>query len=274
MKNNQIFSFAANDVGPLSRLFIRLSELTTGQPKLKKIYDNYLKEERPAEYFWNDAVTRLDLKINIISKKINPIPKYGKLLIVSNHPFGVADGITICSIVTKVRNDVKLLTHEVLSRTPAISHQILPIDFSKSKNALINNIKTKNLAQRQLENEGVVIIFPNGEISSSKKLNQKVIENKWKNFASKLALKSKAPVLPLYFEGQNSKAFHIANKIGQTFRYSLMMYELRKKMGEEINVHIGSLINNKEIKSIGNLKEITDFLHKETYKLDPENYLI
>ena len=274
MKNNQIFSFAANDVGPLSRLFIRLSELTTGQPKLKKIYDNYLKEERPAEYFWNDAVTRLNLKINIISKNINPIPKYGKLLIVSNHPFGVADGITICSIVTKVRNDVKLLTHEVLSRTPAISHQILPIDFSKSKHALINNIKTKNLAQRQLENGGVVIIFPNGEISSSKKLNQKVIENKWKNFASKLALKSKSPVLPLYFEGQNSKAFHIANKIGQTFRYSLMMYELRKKMGEEINVHIGNLINNKEIKSIGNLKEITDFLHKETYKLDPENYLI
>ena len=40
MKYNQIFSFAANDVCPLSRLFIRLSELTTGQPKLKKIYDN------------------------------------------------------------------------------------------------------------------------------------------------------------------------------------------------------------------------------------------
>ena len=274
MKNDQIFSFAANDVSALSRLFIRLSELTTGQPKLKKIYDNYLKEKRPIELFWNDAVSRLNLKINIISKNINPIPKYGKLLIVSNHPFGVVDGISICSIVTKVRNDVKLLTHEVLSKTPAISHQILPIDFSKSKNALIKNIKTKKLAQKHLENEGVIIIFPNGEISSSKKLNQRIIENKWKNFASKLALKSKSPVLPLYFEGKNSNAFHFANKIGQTFRYSLMMYELRKKIGKEINVHIGNLIDNNEIESIGNLKEITDFLHKETYKLDPENYLI
>ena len=45
MKNNQIFSFAANDVGPISRLFIRLTEFTTGQPKLKKIYDNYIKEK-------------------------------------------------------------------------------------------------------------------------------------------------------------------------------------------------------------------------------------
>ena len=53
-----------------------------------------------------------------------------------------------------------------------------------------------------------------------------------------------------------------------------MMYELRKKIGKEINVHIGNLIDNNEIESIGNLKEITDFLHNETYKLDPENYLI
>ena len=123
MKNDQIFSFAANDVSALSRLFIRFSELTTGQPKLKKIYDNYIKEQRPAEFFWNDAVSRLDLKVNIISKNTKPIPKNGRLLIVSNHPFGVVDCITICSIVTKVRNDVKLLTHEVLLYFLALSVQ-------------------------------------------------------------------------------------------------------------------------------------------------------
>ena len=185
------------DISKKSKVIVVLSAMAGNTNSLlgqiKKIYDNYLKEKRPIEFFWNDAVSRLDLKINIISKNINPIPKYGKLLIVSNHPFGVVDGISICSIVTKVRNDVKLLTHEVLSKTPAISHQILPIDFSKSKNALIKNIKTKKLAQKHLENGGVIIIFPNGEISSSKKLNQRIIENKWKNFASTLALKSKSP---------------------------------------------------------------------------------
>ena len=273
MKNNQIFSFAANDVGPISRLFIRLTEFTTGQPKLKKIYDNYIKEKRPHELFWNDAVNRLDLKVNIYSKISNPIPKYGKLLIISNHPFGVADGITICSIVANIRKDFKLLTHQVLSKTPAISHQILPIDFSNSKTALLNNIKTKKIAEEYLKNEGIVIIFPNGEISSTNKMNKKAVEHKWKNFASKLALKCKSPVLPMYFEGKNSNAFHLANKIGQTFRYSLMMYELRKKIGKEINIHIGKLIDYKKIKLIGNLNEITNYFHQETYNLDPEKYL-
>ena len=50
-----------------------------------------------------------------------------------------------------------------------------------------------------------------------------------------------------------------------------MMYELRKKMGKKINVHLGSLIDNETIKSIGGLKEITDYLRQETYRLDPEN---
>ena len=171
------------------RAFIKLTELSTGQPKLKRIYDNYVKENRPPEMFWHDAVERLDLKISIHSKSNQQIPRVGRLLIVANHPFGVADGITICSMVTKIRQDVRLLTHRVLSQAPAISHQILPIDFSLSRNARINNIETKRKAQSHLENEGVVILFPNGEISSTKKLKQKAVDKEWKTFVSKLALK-------------------------------------------------------------------------------------
>ena len=67
MKNEIVFSFAASEVGPLSRAFIKLTELSTGQPKLKRIYDNYVKENRPPELFWHDAVERLNLKVSIHS---------------------------------------------------------------------------------------------------------------------------------------------------------------------------------------------------------------
>ena len=90
-------------------------------------------------------------------------------------------------------------------------------------------------------------------------------------FTAKLALKTKSPVLPIFFEGQNSDLFHIANKMGQTFRYSLMMYELKRKIGETIGVHVGQLIKFDEIESIGDIKEITFYLRKKTYELDPES---
>ena len=75
----------------------------------------------------------------------------------------------------------------------------------------------------------------------------------------------------MFFEGQNSELFHIANKMGQAFRYSLMMYELKRKIGKNIKVHIGQVIPFAKIKEIGDLKEITKYLRKKTYDLDPDN---
>lgn len=271
MTENLLFTFASNEVNPISRAFIRLTELSTGQPKLKKIYDQYIEDDRPPELFWHDAIKRLNLKIKIKSNDLDTIPKKGRLLIVSNHPFGVIDGLTICSLVTKIRQDVKLMTHKVLAQAPAVRHQILPIDFSNNKPALINNINTRRLAEKHLMNEGVVIMFPSGEIATAKKLKEKALEKEWKLYASKLSLKWNTPVLPMFFEGQNSSIFHIANKIGQTFKYSVLMYELCKKIGSDVNVHIGNLISYNKIKSIGDLKQITKYLYDQTYDLDPDN---
>ena len=59
--------------------------------------------------------------------------------------------------------------------------------------------------------------------------------------------------------------------MGQTFRYSLMMYELKRRIGKNIKVHIGDVIPFEKIKEIGDLKEITKFLRKKTYELDPDS---
>ena len=77
--------------------------------------------------------------------------------------------------------------------------------------------------------------------------------------------------LPIYFEGSNSQLYHIANKIGQTFRYSLMMYELKRKIGHTVNLHIGSLIPFQKMEEIGDLAKITKFLKEQTYSLAPKN---
>ena len=70
--------------------------------------------------------------------------------------------------------------------------------------------------------------------------------------------------------GQNSQLYHIANKMGQTFRYSLLMHELTRKIGDTINLHIGNIIPYSKFENIGDLKEITRFIREKTYSLDPE----
>ena len=47
------------------------------------------------------------------------------------------------------------------------------------------------------------------------------------------------------------------NKIGQVFRYLLIMHELKRKKGDTINIHIGDVIPSTTIQEIADLKEIT-----------------
>ncbi len=271
-QSNIAFTFATAEVNALGRAFIQMTEFGTGKLKLKKLYDQYLSENRPPENFWHDALEKLQLNVTPFFHSNIKIPSNGRLIVIANHAFGVVDGVTMCSLITKVRQDYKIITHKVLRQAEAVKEKILPFDFAQTKEALVTNIETRKEAKKVLENDGVVLIFPSGAIATKNKLKlkAKATEGEWKQFTSKLALLTKSPVLPMYFEGQNSQLFHIANKIGQTFRYSLMMYELRKKIGDNVKVHIGNIIPIEKINQIGDLKGITSYLRKKTYSLDPD----
>jgi len=266
------FTFASAEVNIISRQFIKIIELLTGKIKLKKLYDQYLLEDNPPENFWNDAVKKLKFNLQTNFQEGSFIPKRGRLIIVANHAFGVADGVTLCSVVSNIRQDYKIITHKVLRQAKAVKNKIIPIDFSPNRAAMLSNIDARKEAEKILQNDGVIIMFPSGQIATKKdlKLKTRAFDGNWKQFVSKLIVKTKSPVLPSYFEGQNSQLYHIANKMGQTFRYSLLMYELTRKIGDTINVHFGSVIPFAEFEKIGNLIEITQHLRNKTYSLDPK----
>ena len=271
-KNNIAFTFATAEVNHFGRLFIMITELLTGKIKLKKLYDEYLSEDRPPKLFWDDAVSKLNLTLKTSFQKDSYIPKSGKLIVIANHAFGVADGVSICSMISKVRQDYKMVTHKVLRQAEAVKDKILPIDFNESKEALLANISTRKEAEKVLLNEGVLILFPSGRIATKKNLmkNTKADDGEWKQWVSKLILKTKSPVLPIFFDGQNSQWYHIANKLGLTFRYSLCMYELKRKIGDNIYMYFGSLISYDHLSKIGDIREITRYLRSVTYSLDPQ----
>ena len=271
-KSNIVFTFATSEVNFIGQLFIKITELFTGKLKLKKLYDEYISENRPPEFFWDDAVDKLKFNLITYFQDGSYIPTTGKLIVIANHAFGVADGLSICSMISKVRQDYKMVTHKVLRQADAVKDKILPIDFNGNKHALVTNINTRKEAEAVLQNEGVLILFPSGRIATKHNLKKltKADDGEWKQWVSKLILKTKSPVLPIYFDGQNSQLYHIANKIGQTFRYSLCMYELKRKIGDEIYMYFGSLIPYENLAKIGDIKEITSYLRSVTYSLDPQ----
>ena len=267
------FTFASAEVNLLSQQFIKIIELLTGKIKLKKLYDQYLLENNSPENFWNDAIKKLKFNIQTNYKEGSIIPKSGRLIIVANHAFGVADGVSLCSVLSNIRQDYKMITHKVLRQADAVKDKIIPIDFTPNRQAMLANIHARKEAEKVLQNNGVIVIFPSGQIATKDnlKLNTKAHDGDWKQFVSKLIVKTKSPVLPSYFEGQNSQLYHIANKMGQTFRYSLLMHELTRKIGDTINLHFGKIIPFSDFEKIGNLIEITKYIRMRTYSLDPKH---
>ncbi|HAG24223.1 MAG TPA: acyltransferase, partial [Alphaproteobacteria bacterium] len=160
-----IFTFADGEMGPISNTLIRSIERFSGQPKIRKLYFDYVEEDRPYASFWADALDKLSIKIDLQRDAGAMIPRTGSTLVVANHPYGVIDGLVLCALMAEVRSDYKIITHRVLKQAPATMDKILPIDFDETEAALATNIKTRQQAAEHLKQGGAVIIFPAGAIS-------------------------------------------------------------------------------------------------------------
>ena len=91
------------------RIIIKTIEIITGK-KLEKIYREYSSKTINPKNFWTDILEIMNIKIIDKSKKVS-IPSKGKLIVIANHPFGIIDGLILCSLVSKVRDDFKIMTY-------------------------------------------------------------------------------------------------------------------------------------------------------------------
>ena len=260
-----IFSFANGEMGPVASGFIRAMEKVTGQPKIKKLYFDYVDDERPSELFWTDALERLNISYTLHNEATAQIPRTGRLLIVANHPFGVIDGLVLCSMLSKIRDDYRIITHQVLRQAPAVMDKILPIDFAETPAALATNLNTRTEAQKFLKSGGAVIVFPAGGISLAPNFIGPAFDVEWKTFAAKLAQQQDTTVIPFFFHGRNSVLYQMARRMSVTLGYSLMFREICKQMNSEVQVTMRAPIQSDALSALTTRQEIIEFLRNRTY---------
>lgn len=256
------------------RLIIKLIENLTGKRKLEKIYKNYTPSDSNPESFWSDIIKLM--KIKVVNKSVRPleIPKKGSLMIIANHPFGIIDGLILCSLISEKRNDFKIMTHETLKFLPHLENFILPVDFSSNrKESKKSNLETAKVARDHLLNNGSLIIFPSGSVSTAKSVKAEAEDDQWKNFPAKLIHQTKTNVIPIYFDGKNGLLFHIfASKMkNQTLKYSSYIHETKKKIGKEIDIYSGDIIKYKNISHMKDRNQLTRYLKDLTYNLKYKN---
>src|SRR4051794_6936117 len=104
------FSYADASTPFARRILIRALEKVTGARAVEKLYLQNRRDMRDGEDWWSASLRTLRVSLRFDAVALQRIPRDGPLVIMSNHPFGVLDGVALASLVHQVRRDYLVLT--------------------------------------------------------------------------------------------------------------------------------------------------------------------
>jgi putative hemolysin len=262
------FSYASQNDPLLKRAVIRGIEAATGQIKLRKAYSNWTLTSGRSETIFAAGLRLLGIKIETLGTKPSDALRQGPLLIIANHPYGVADGLAIGDIATQLRSDVKIMTHSLLCQPPEAAQYLLPVDFGSTKAAQRRSALTRKAAVEWLEAGHCLVIFPAGGVATRPKpLKSKALDLPWHPFTARLASVAGARVLPMYFHGENSTLFHIASHSWYPLRAALFFRETLRQAGRTLKVSFGEAIASENLPHASGKSSVVQHLRNSTFAL-------
>jgi putative hemolysin len=263
-------SYASSARSRGGRALIRVVENATGRIGLIKRAEGYDREVARGADFWSVMVQRYGLSLDVISGSLDDIPREGPLILIANHPYGILDGLMMGHILAHVRGDFRILAHRVFRKAQDLDRVVLPISFDETKEAVALNLETRKTALAYLAQGGAIGVFPGGTVSTSAKPFGQAMDPGWRAFTAKMIAKSDATVVPIFFEGANSRLFQIASHLHSTLRMALLIKEFRSRVDEPVRVVIGQPIPRETLDAHrGDTKAMMDFLRRQTYALSP-----
>ncbi|MDH5797526.1 MAG: lysophospholipid acyltransferase family protein [Paracoccaceae bacterium] len=264
-------SYASSAKGRSGRALIRVVENATGRVGLIRRAKGYEADVAQGRDFWQVMVDRYGLTLDVVRGSVEDIPANGPLILVSNHPYGILDGLIMGHILSALRGDFRIIAHRVFRRADVLNRVILPISFDETREAAATNLATRKQALDYLAAGGAIGIFPGGTVSTASRPFGQAIDPAWRNFTAKMIARSNATVVPVYFEGSNSRLFQIASRLHVNLRMALLIKEFRARVDTPVRIAVGQPIDRRRLNELADSpKRMMDFLREQTYALSPK----
>ncbi|ATN34263.1 glycerol acyltransferase [Rhizobium sp. ACO-34A] len=261
----------ANERDPrLKRWFIRSIEGLSGRDRFARLYDIWRSDiVGKTDRVFGKMLDLIDVHLNVQGQWPPANLPQGPVVIVANHPFGIGDGIAILALAEELGRPFRVLINNELLKVPEMAPYSLPVSFEETKEAMAINMKTRHEAVRLLKDGVTVIVFPAGGVATARRGFGRAEDLPWKIFPAKLIQAAGANVIPVYFEGQNGRLFHLASKLSLTLRISLLIREFRRLSGSTISARIGDLLNWEDLRAIPDRKDILARLYDAVFSMAP-----
>ncbi|BDD12715.1 glycerol acyltransferase (plasmid) [Fulvitalea axinellae] len=237
----------------------------TGLNAVNHLYDNIC--DFSGVDFLDQLFGNLDIEISVDPHELERIPKTGSFITVSNHPFGAIDGMALIRTIHSVRPDFKAMANFLLQKVGPISDFFIPVNPFEDLQHVRRSTAGIKRAIGHLREGQPLGLFPAGEVSTYTGSPRQIMDREWQASAIRLVQKAKVPVVPVYFQGGNSKLFHILGMLHPSLRTAALPSEMMKKRGSTIKMRIGTPISAEDVAGFGNTKELGEHLRMRTYAL-------
>ncbi|GAB4530161.1 MAG: GNAT family N-acetyltransferase [Parvularculaceae bacterium] len=187
--------------------------------------------------FASDA---LQLKTTISG--LDRVPKRGRLIIVANHPSGIADGLAVYEALKSVRPDMIFFANrDALRVAPGLEDLIIPVEWIEEKRTRADSRETLRRAIDAFKDERCVVIFPSGRLA--KRVGLTLRERPWLETPVSFARKFDAPITPLHITGRNSILYYLLDLVSEELKNMTLFRELINKRNAKYNLCFGAPID-------------------------------
>jgi putative hemolysin len=188
-----------------------------------------------------DYVSEL-LSVQVTIRGLERIPRSGRVILVANHPTGIADGMAVYDAIRPIRPDIRFYANSDAHRVcPGFRDVLIPVEWVEEKRTRERTRETLALTRASMEAEQALAIFPAGRLAR-RGPDGKLRESPWMPSAVSLARRYEAPIAPLHISGPWSTLFHFFHGFSNELRDITLFHELLNKKGGAFRILVGPMI--------------------------------
>lgn len=185
-----------------------------------------------------DHISRL-LSLRLSVQGLDQVPAAGRLVMVANHPTGIADGIALFDAVRGLRPDVIFYANSDAHRVcPRFEETLIPVEWVEAKRSRERTRTTLVMTRQAMEAGRCLAIFPAGRLA--RRDSEGLLTDKaWMPTALSVAAKYAAPVVPVHVDGPWATLFHFFDRFSGELRDITLFHELLNKRGKLFTLTFG-----------------------------------
>ena len=236
-----------------------------GLGKINRLFDG--AADYQGREFADHLLQNMNITIDVSPEQLENIPNEGGFVVVSNHPFGGIEGVMLLSAIAKVRPDFKIMANFILSHIPNLKEcffAVNPFEKNPEWKSSVGGIKG---AIQHIAAGNCLGVFPAGEVSRHHGHGYPE-DLPWSTSIARIIKNAGVPVVPVFWEGSNSKLFYAVDKIHPMLGTARLTRELINKHDQCFNLQIGKPILPAEIANYEQPKVLAAYLRSRSYALE------